>query len=186
MTDREIVERLIAGDRLAAAAVVASWEAPLLRSARALIGDEALAQDAVQETFLRLLREGERLRQVEALFPWLLHVTRNVCWDIVRKERRMARREAVVAREAAGAVGAGPELPAMLAERLSRVREAVDGLPDPQRAVLRLKMWQGLTYREIGARLGLTETSVNYHLSQAVRAVRARLRAAGLANEEAI
>jgi len=175
--ERELVERHLAGDRSAMAGILDAYEGGLLRYARALLGDDALAQDAVQETFLRFLREGERMREVRALFPWFLQVTRNLCRDVQRKEIRMERKHEEAG---AGPAVAPAEAAVMDGEVRDRVRDVVSGLPEPQREVLRLKLWEGLTYREIGTRMGMTLTNVSYHLGQAVRAVGGKLKAEGI------
>lgn len=184
MTEQELVERLAAGDRTAVAPLVAAHETPLLRFARALLGDAALAQDAVQEAFLRVLREGARLRDVKALFPWLLQVTRNICHDLRRKELRMDRKHEASAVLDPKPAAAPADARALDGELRDRVQAAVAALPEKQREVLRLKLWEGLTYREIAVRLEMTLTNVSYHLGQAVKAVGGRLREAGLVGDE--
>ncbi|MBI2921613.1 MAG: RNA polymerase sigma factor [Planctomycetes bacterium] len=178
--DTDLVRRHLAGDRTAIARLIEIHEGPLLRFARARLGDESLAQDAVQETFLRFLREGARMRDVKALFPWFLQVARRVCLDLQRKEGSMERKHEGARREAAGPAVAAPDEALMSGESNERVREAVARLPEAQREVLRLKLWEGLTYREIGTRLGMTLTNVSYHLGQAVRAVAGQLRSQGI------
>ncbi|MCC6737865.1 MAG: RNA polymerase sigma factor [Planctomycetia bacterium] len=186
MTEADLLERVIAGDRFAVAQLISAHEAPLLRYCRALLGEDALAQDAVQETFLRLFREGARLRDVKALFPWLLHVAKNICFDLQRKERRMDRKHEEAARGTSAAVFAPADAAALDGELREKVRDAVDGLPAPQREIVRLKLWEGLTYREIAKKLDMTLTNVSYHLGQAVKAIGGRLRQAGLVNEEVV
>ncbi len=181
-TDRELLERHMAGDRLALAQLVELHEGPLLRFARALTGSEDQAQDAVQEAFLRLLREGPRLREIRALSSWLFEVTRNLCYDRQRKELRMDRKHEDARREHAGAAVAAADAPVLADEAHAQVREAISRLPEVQREVVRLKLWEGLSYREIGARMGMTLTNVSYHLGQAVRALAGELRSVGIPN----
>ena len=91
--------------------------------------------------------------------------------------------------EAATIAAPPPDAPAADAATLDselreRVRGAVEALPEKQRDVLRLKLWEGLTYREIAERLEMTLTNVSYHLGQAVKAVGGRLREAGLVGDD--
>ncbi len=168
MTDAELIDRHLSGDRAALGEILDRFEAPLLRFARALTGSDDLAQDAVQETFLKLVREGGKMREVRALLPWLLHVGRNCCLDQRRREVRMERKHEESVRGAALVASAPADEAVIHAETRDRVREAVERLPEPQRAVVKLKMWEGLTYREIADRLGMTLTNVSYHLGRAV------------------
>lgn len=185
MTDRMILERHLAGDPAALVRILETHEAPLLRFARALLGSPDLAQDAVQETFLRFLREGPRVGEVQALFPWLLQVTRRVCWDMQRKEKRMDRKHEEARRQAAGTAVEAAEGPLVAGEVRDRVREAVARLPETQREVVRLRLWEGLSYQETADRLGLTLSNVSYHLGQAVKAVGGELRTCGILGQEA-
>jgi RNA polymerase sigma-70 factor (ECF subfamily) len=178
--DIELVERHLNGDRSALGRILDAHEAALLRYATAVLGDAALAQDAVQETFLRLVREGERMRDVKALFPWLLLVARNVCHDFQRRRKRMDRKHDEARREAGPSEAPAPDAAALDGEARERVHAAVEALPDRQREVIRLKLWEGLTYREIARRLDMTLTNVSYHCGQALKSLAVRLRAEGL------
>lgn len=180
MTDAELVQRHLAGDRAALALLLERHEGPLLRFARPLAGSEDRAQDAVQEAFLKFVREGSRMTDVMALFPWLLQVVRNACLDMRRKEKRMDRKHEAARVEAGAAVAESADAPVLNEEARTHVRDAVSKLPEKQREVLRLKLWEGMTYREIGERLGMTLTNVSYHLGEAVKAVAGQLRSAGI------
>lgn len=184
MTDEELLRRHLAGDRAAFEGLLDRFEAPLLRYASALLGGNDGAQDAVQEAFLRFLRSGRALAGVESVSGWLFHVTRNVCRDRVKKERRMTHREAVYRENRAGS--AAPPETALVAKEVNReVERALAGLPEKQRQVLLLKVWQGLSYREIAGRTGLTVSNVGYHIHQATLALAGSLRAAGVLEREA-
>lgn len=179
-TDLELVSRHLTGDRAALPQLLERHEGPLLRFARTLVRSEDLAQDAVQEAFLRLLREGRDLASVRSLENWLFQVTRNLCTDLQRKEARMNRRHAEAGRATSGSAMESADTPAVAGETRERVREAVSRLPDPQREVVRLKLWEGLTYREIGERLGMPSSNVSFHLGQAVRTLAGQLRSVGI------
>jgi DNA-directed RNA polymerase specialized sigma24 family protein len=70
------------GDRTAFAEVVALWERPLLYCLRRPLPGEADAWDALQETWVRAVREQHRLRDTRALPAWLYTIARRVAWRV--------------------------------------------------------------------------------------------------------
>ncbi|MBI4612956.1 MAG: RNA polymerase sigma factor [Planctomycetes bacterium] len=184
MTDEELVRRHLRGDRAAFEGLLDRFEGPLLRYAGALLGNGDGAQDAVQEAFLRLLGSGGELRGVSSVSGWLFHVTRNVCRDRVKKERRMTERERVYRESHSGSATAPPEAALVEKEVNREVERALAGLPRKQREVLLLKVWEGLSYKEIAGRTGLTVSNVGYHIHQATLALAGSLRAAGILERE--
>jgi RNA polymerase sigma-70 factor (ECF subfamily) len=172
------LRRFVRGDASAFAAILARHQAPLLRFASNRLGRRAGAEDVVQETFVRLLREAHTLNGSETLAAWLFRVCRNLCADEARKEVRMQQRHLRVA---------VPELetsgpPALeVHEEQDAVKRLLAGLPDHEREVLTLKVLDGKSYREIQALLGTTLHDVFTTAHRALRKLADGLRAAGLA-----
>ncbi len=148
-------------------AQVQAHEAALCRYAFSLCGNEALAKDAVQETFLRLCRaERGKVEGHEA--AWLFKVCRSRVIDLQRKAKPMQtltpRHEAVLpdpARtpyESALHRDAADPLPAMMAR-----------LTDRQREALRLKFQEDMSYRDIAGVMNLTEGNVGFILHTALK-----------------
>jgi RNA polymerase sigma-70 factor (ECF subfamily) len=160
-------------------ATLERYERPLVLHARRLTGDLEQARDAVQETFLRLVRE--RREAVEPhLAEWLFTVCRNVALDMRCKER-------VMRTDAQGADDRpGRELePVVLLEadeRRGRVLALLEQLPARQQEVLRLRFQGGLTYQEIQRVTGDSLGNVGYLIHVGIRSLRERL--AGDALEE--
>ncbi len=176
------LRRFLAGERERFAALLVRHQGALLRYASHRLRDATAAEDAVQETFLRLLREAATLTANPALGPslaaWLFHVCRNICADAARKEVRMLQRERRVA-----VPDVAPPAPWSVEsdEERSKVRELLDALPDHEREVLTLKVQHGKSYREIQALLGTTLHDVFTTARRALKQVAAGLRAAGIA-----
>lgn len=127
-------------------------------SYRVLI-DRQLAEDVVQEVFLRLWRRPSSYDPERGRFiSWLMSVTRNRALD---EQRRISRRRRVEHRDEAPThqlasqdAGDDPQLGVELAERRQAVREAMTRLPPAQRRVLELAYFSGLTQVEIAERTG--------------------------------
>lgn len=146
------------------------YEPALVRYALSLTGDEDVARDVVQDTFVRMWQaDPDRLR--EGLAAWLFTVCRNRALDELREERRMGRldRTSVVA-----TAGTAPDASA-LAETNAAHREVLAvlaTLPKGQQEVVRLKFLAGLSYKEISRITGYSVGNVGYLLHTALATVR--------------
>ncbi len=176
--DGNDLRRFLAGHREAFALVLGRHQEGLLRYAFHRLGGSERAEDAVQETFLRLLHEAASLTENASLAPWLFRVCRNQCADVARREVRMQQREL---RVAVPEVAPAPPWAVEVEEERSKVRQLLDELPDHEREVLTLKVLDGKSYREIQALLGTTLHDVFSTAHRALQRIAGGLRAAGLA-----
>jgi len=153
------------------------YERPLVRYALRLTGDVELAQDAVQDTFLRLCRRTPA-ELGDHLAPWLFRVCRNRALDLVRKEQHMNRSADGQATHLTSPAP-GPGALAEHRDAQSRILVAVTTLPARQQEVVRLKFQNELSYKEIGEVMGLTVTNVGFLVHTAIKALREQLHAGG-------
>ena len=116
-----------------------------LRVALAMLGDRALADDAVQETFARAVRSRAGLRDVSRLEAWLWSTLTNICRD---EWRRSARSSASLEATEVSANGSPPEY--------RELRAAIAVLPARQRTMLFLRHYADLDYQRIADALGIT------------------------------
>jgi len=140
----------------------------------ALLRDAHAAEDALQETFLRVWRfaDGFDPRRGSAT-AWLLTIARNVCADSAR-----ARGSTVVLDPALltvldeANISPGPEDAMQVAEEVRRVRAALAALPDEQRRALLLARWHGRSATEIAAYEGVPVGTVRSRLRLALGRLR--------------
>lgn len=146
-----------------------------------LLGHRALAEDAAQETFLKVYRALHQLDPNRDPGPWLTTIACNTCRDLWRSGAyRMARRsqdvdDPVVASRLGSPAG-DPERLSVAAERERIVREAVARLPEPLQTVIVLHDWQGLGHPEIAQQLGLTHDAARKRYSRALAALARELK----------
>lgn len=149
------------------------------RTSRAIMRDAALAEDVVQEVFLRLYHNFDWAMRAESPRAWLLRVTTNVARNMLRSQRRAASREdryaKVLTPDDAPPASSDDELTRRI--ELEEVLRALQRVREPLRSSLLLKQ-QGLSYKEIAAALGIKETSIGTLL---VRAQKEFLRYYGMA-----
>lgn len=141
-----------------------------------LLSNREEAEDVTQEVLLKLWRNRRRV-DAERLGGWLLRVTRNASYDLLRSRRRNAARTAALEpRSEAVADGApDPEARAAAAGFRRRVETAMRALAEPYRSVVILREIQGLAYAEIAEALEMPLNSVRVTLHRARRKLREAL-----------
>lgn len=150
------------------AALVDEYAAVLYRVAYSVLRNQADAEDAVQEAFLRVLRHKDSLDEVRDKRVWLIRIVWNVVLD--RKRRMKTRPETDDVTEFERILpskGLSAEEAAAAAERHAQVVACVDRLPAKEREVLQLAAFEELSSVEIAAVLEITESSVRSRLFRA-------------------
>ena len=127
----------------------------MFRAAKAILQNDQDAEDAVQEAICTAFARRDSLREAEKFRPWVLRILTNKCYDACRRRRN------TVDLEAAGEVPAATGLDT--AERLS-LWQAVMSLNDDLRATVTLFYYDGMSVREIGGILGISEAAVKTRL----------------------
>jgi RNA polymerase sigma factor (sigma-70 family) len=130
------------------------------------------AEDAVQATYLNACRSLKQGFVPRADSAWLLKVAQNVCITRLRSSGRRARLEALHDTEMIEETVAAPD---RRADELIGLPEALATLPEQQRQAILLREWQGLSYREVAAKLRLTQAAVETLIFRARRSLAAAL-----------
>jgi RNA polymerase sigma-70 factor, ECF subfamily len=159
-----VIERWRAGDRDAFDEVVDRFGLQLLRTARLILRDEALAQDAVQETFVKAWQRIGSLRD-EDPGPWLNRIATN---ESISSYRRRHRFQALT--ERFGRLS-GPRSEVSAEERLD-LAQALDQLSAEQRAAVVLHYYQDLSVDDAARTLGVPVDTIKSRLKVALRRLR--------------
>jgi RNA polymerase sigma-70 factor, ECF subfamily len=148
--DRRLSERIAGGDAGTLEEVYDAYSGAVYRQGLAILGSAADAEDVLQDVFLQLVRRrGGPIRDLKA---YLLTAARHHACSALRRRRRCAPAddaEAVLSHTAAPSDGSSDRV---------AVREALQSLPAAQRQVVILKVYEELTFEEIGRRV---QASVN-------------------------
>ena len=136
------------------------------------LGSPEEADDAVQATYLNACRSLMDGFEPQAAQAWLFKVAHNVCLTRQRSSYRRARLERPEDLQAVQDVVAAPEAPG---DELFGLDEALAGLPEQQRQAILLREWQGLSYREVATKLGLTQGAVETLIFRARRSLASAL-----------
>ena len=168
MDESALIARVRAGDGAAERALYDTHVDRVYRLAYRLSGDDELAREFTQDTFVRAFERLGSFRGEARLSTWLYAITTSVVLNGLRKVKRFRRRETDLT-EATGVSRPGRQAEPDLKRRLA---VAIDGLPDGYRTVFVMHDVEGYTHEEIGAALGIETGTSKAQLSRA----RARLR----------
>ena len=163
---RELIEQARQGDRAAYEQIVRRKVETVYRTARAILGNDADAEDATQETLLAAWRQIGSLRDADRFDAWLGRITVNACRMAIRGRRRGA---VVDLAEASSAdltdrLTSGFESRTVSANAFDR---AFDRLPVEQRSILVLHHHDELPIADVAARLGIPEGTAKSRLHAA-------------------
>ena len=165
------MRRVAKGDPAAFRLLMERWEGAAKRYAFRVFGDYQAAEDAAQETFVRLYRSAARYEPTAKFSTYFYTVLGNLCRDRIRAAKRRAGggetiEDVFVLDETVEApAGLGPEPRAESEEERLLVHDAVSDLPEKLREALSLREFEGLSYQEIagvmGANLGEVKTWIH-------------------------
>lgn len=161
VSDQELVQRFKDGDADAFDALVRRYQDQVCRMAAVWLYDAEHATDVAQEVFLRSFKGLRRFRFKAAPFTWLYRTTRNVCHEFNRR-----RRTEPLDHEPLDP-GAGPESEASRYDAARQVRALVAELPDRQREVVLLRIFEGLSVRDTARAMSCREGTVKALLHKA-------------------
>jgi RNA polymerase sigma-70 factor (ECF subfamily) len=181
-TDEQLLGRLRAGDRAVFGTLVRRYERELYGYLRRYVGDDDLADDVFQNTFVAVFTKIKQYEPGRPARPWLYTIATNQAIDAMRRRARRKEGKNVPlladddrSDESAGSLfdlleHAGPDPGEVVegAELRQLVRAAVDALPDLLRQVVILTYFQGLKYQDEADVLGVPLGTVKSRLHAAL------------------
>ena len=175
--DLDLVEQTRAGDPDAFREIVERHSRRLFKTAYRLTGNEAHADDVVQETFLRAYRNLHRFDARSQLGTWLYRIAVNCSMDLMRKESRRTARETSEDKVEMATLEAQDPRPDRLAEAASWAGRGpgAPSLSPTERTAFVLRHFEGYSSVEIGQLLGMRSGATRNAVFRAVRKLRAAL-----------
>lgn len=168
--------RIQAGDLEAFAQLVERFQTMVYGLALSILRRPEDAEEAAQDTFLKLFRGRGQFDGTRALEPWLLRIAGNACRDKLRRRRTGELPQARIASEVT------PELadnravaPSSRHHVDSAVRSELDRLSEKVRLPLELKYLRGLTNQQIADSLGISISNVKVQLARGKDLLASRL-----------
>ena len=168
LADGALAQRVAGGDTAAFATLMRRHNQRLFRTARAILRDDAEAEDALQEAYLHVYSAIGGFRGDAKLSTWLARIVAN---EALMRLRKRSRREAIVPLHAGAdvdevrqiaddAMEKGPEGSAQRAEMRRLLEKHIDGLPEAYRPVFMLRAVEELSVEETAAVLAIPEATV--------------------------
>lgn len=167
LSDERLTRRACGGDDHAFAAIFRRYHQPLYRFCLSIVGNPEDAQDALQNTMVKVLRALPGEERTIELKPWLYRIAHNEAIDLLRR-----RRETRELDTEQPAPGYGLAEDAATRDRLRRLLADLRELPERQREVLVMRELSGLEFEEIGAALGTTDAVARQTLYEARQSLR--------------
>ncbi len=171
VTEPQLIQRLRDGDEDAARALYDAHVDRVFRICYRFAGEDHLAQDFTQETFVRAFTKIDTFRGEAAFGTWLGSIATTVSLNGLRKVKRFRSRETAL-HEDLRSTGGPDRLEPDVKERLHR---AIDELPAGYRTVFLLHDLEGYTHEEIGAMLGIKSGTSKSQLFRARGRLREKL-----------
>ena len=163
-----LVERLRAGDPIAARLLESDFRPAIVRFAYGYLGDAAAAEDAAQDVFVKALSATS---VPESIRPWLYRITRNHCLNLLRS-RRVRAEESFPSRPPFADSRTGHLTRLVRAENQAQLLERIGRLTHDQREVLELRYGEDLGREEIALVLDLPPSVVKSRLYEAMKRLR--------------
>ena len=176
-SDVELVRLFKSGDAHAYEAIVRRFQDRVFRLACVWLYDDQSAADVAQEVFVRGFKGLRSFRFRSAPFTWLYRTTKNVCneFNRVRKTEQLD--------DEPQDPGSVPERDVAEYESARRVRRLVEKLPERQREVVLLRIFEDMSVKETARSMGCREGTVKALLHKATAKLKLSMQIAGFENE---
>jgi len=148
------------------------------------VGDRALAEELLQEVFLRVIKSASTYQEQAKFTTWLYTIARNLCVDAARRagHRRTLSLDAPQGGDPERTLGDGvadpsgnPSQQAMSRELRESIERAIAALPEEQREVFLMRERSGLPFKEIASIVGVPENTVKSRMRYALERLREAL-----------
>ncbi|MDX6692082.1 MAG: hypothetical protein QOG15_3539 [Solirubrobacteraceae bacterium] len=174
--DRDLVEGVRAGDDRAFEALYGRYQPRIMLYIRGMVQDDGRAEDITQEVFMSALRRMRETDSEIAFKRWIYEIAKNACIDAFRRSRHTDE----VSFDVYDAIGADehgrladsratPDIAVDTKLQLDSLRGAFGVLSDTHHQIIVMRELEGLSYRDIGERLGMTRPAVESTLFRARR-----------------
>jgi len=170
--DSECIKAVLAGEKEAFSGIVERYRKRAFLTAYAIVHNEQDAWDLSQEAFIRAYRNLKKFDLKRPFYPWFYRILKNRCLSFLRKRKQLA--------EVSIEGMFGLKTSEIDHDQARLVRECVEKLPETAREILKLRYYQGYSYREIADMLEKPMGSVMSGLFYARKKLKELLEEKGL------
>lgn len=170
-TDEQLMQAVAGGDLDAFNELILRYQSLAWKAAYRFLGDPMEAEDAAQETFLKILKAAPRYHPTAAFRTYIYSVLNHLCIDRSRKKRPASVGETPEIADSSP----NPAQSVMAKERQAQIRKALDTIPTMQKAAIILRHYERLSYTEIAQVLEISPKAVEGLIGRARATLQARL-----------
>jgi RNA polymerase sigma-70 factor (ECF subfamily) len=185
LSDEALMEVYQQGDTRAFELLLKKHQRPVFNFIYRQVGIEPVAEELLQEVFLRIIKGAARYQRKAKFTTWMYTIARNICVDQSRraKHRRAASLDAPMGRGDDGhslkdvlpSDGPAVDRQAIGHELQEKLKEAIDSLNDEQREVFLMREYLNLPFKEISEITGCPENTVKSRMRYALEHLRQQL-----------
>lgn len=160
VSDNELIERFLGGDRSAFDNLVVRHRKQVYATAYRMVENAETAEEIAQETFIRAFKGLRSFRRQAGFNTWLYRITMNLCYTQLKRRKR----ERELKPEATDKFVSSPHEKMAEDERKMWLKQQISLLPLKQKSVITLRIFHGMSFKEIARTLSCTAGSarVNY------------------------
>lgn len=166
--ERELLLLIAEGDEKAFAELYNTYVPRLLPLVTGIVRSDAIADELIQETFLRLWIGRDKLTEIKEPAAWIFRIASNICYTHLRRlilERRIVAKLAEAKDEEGGMQAQANELAGL-------IRRAVDEMPPQRKKIYLLSRESGMSINEIAQALKLSPNTVKNTLVSSLQGIR--------------
>jgi len=172
--EQALIEQLKHGDQRALGVIYQEFSSGVFAYCLKILADRQLAEDVVQETFLKVRQHADSIQKSGSFKSWIFRIARNEALMQIRKRRQNGQIDDSTVWEEET-----PHVQFVKSERLEIVNRLLDNLKQEYREVLVLLVYENMSYAEIAAVTETTESSVKSRIFRARKAMVERLEGLG-------
>lgn len=172
--DRLLLIRLKEGDEMAFDEVYRLYAHKLLGNITKLVKSESTAAELLQEIFVKLWFNREKIDVDRSMAPYLFRIAQNQVYDFFRKAARdnsLQRSLTAASQEAYVHI----EEDIFQAEAVRHLQELMSTLPPKRRTIFEMIKLEGLSYAEVSSRLNISESTINDHIVKATKHIQQQM-----------
>jgi RNA polymerase sigma-70 factor, ECF subfamily len=184
--DAQLMLRVREGDDTSFALLLERHRGPVVNFLHRMVQNRAISEELAQEVFLRVYRSRGTYEPTAKFTTWLFRIATHLALNAIRDGRKSKGHESLDREMRDGVVLHGlarhvtdrqrnAEQELIRAGKVHEIRQAIQALPDKQRAAVLMHKYQGLDYTQIAGALRCSESAVKSLLFRAYETLRARL-----------
>ena len=181
-SDEQLIAQVARGDTAAYEMLYDRYSSAGMGLALKITGDQALAEEVVQETFWRVWRKADLFQNQRGAFTsWFFGITRNLSIDMLRRQRTQGQPADQAEQLIEQAPDPSPGVPetVWLRSKHEQMRAAVETLPKEQRYVIEMAYFRGMTRQEIASATGEPLGTIHTRARLALQKLREELQMQG-------